>query len=49
MLKRTENGETINSNFGEGELMVSSFFVHLARSLEGRTFTIPSEGGLCYD
>jgi hypothetical protein len=25
MLKMPENGETINSNFGRGELMVSDF------------------------
>lgn len=38
MSKMPEKGKPINSNFGEGELMGSSF-IHLARSLEGRTFS----------
>jgi|694.fasta_scaffold133552_2 hypothetical protein len=37
MLKMPENGETTSSMFGDEKLMVSSF-IHLARSLEGRTF-----------
>lgn len=50
MSKMPENGETINSNFGRRELMVSSFFIHqFPQERRGKGFTIQKGGGLCYD
>ena len=41
-----ENGETINSNFGRRELMVSSFFIHqFPQERRGKGFTIQKGEG----
>ena len=49
MSKIPEKGKPINSNFGEGELMGSSFFIHQFPQERGNGFTIQKGGGLCYD